>query len=101
MLVYGKDGYFGIFRSQDGNQVPADTGNALITLKREELRTKLTLDLKQEKDSYVLTMNGNTYYIPALENNELYFGFGLLGGVEVSKPGTGKVVWKGVAYSNG
>ena len=100
MLVYGKDGYFGIFRSQDGNQVPVDTGNALITLKREELRTKLTLDLKQEKDSYVLTMNGNTYYIPALENNELYFGFGLLGGVEVSQPGTGKVIWKGVAYSN-
>lgn len=100
MLVYGSNGYFGIFKSQDGNTAPVDVGNSLITVKREALRTKLTLDLKLEGDSYVLTMNGNTYYIPALENNELTFGFGLLGGLEVSEPGTGKVVWKGVSYSN-
>ncbi len=100
MLVYGKDGLFGIFTAKDGNQTPVDTGNALVTLKREELRTKLTLDLKQENNDFVLTVNGNTYYIPALEDSNLYFGFGLLGGVEVTTASNGKISWKGVAWSN-
>lgn len=72
MIVYGTDGYFGVFKSQNGSQVPADAGNSLVTLKREGMRTPLSMDIKLVNGAYILTVNGCTYTLGTNYTEGLY-----------------------------
>lgn len=101
MLVYGKGGHFEVFPTAGVNTAPvANTNTKLVSVEREALAGSLTLDLKLVDDSYVMTINGDTYTIPAkyadsnkaiIDPTNLYFAFGILGGTDKN---TGDAKWE-------
>ena len=101
MLVYGKSGHFEIFPTAGYNTAPmANAGTKLVSVERESLDGSITMDLKLEDDSYVITVNDATYTIPAVytdsskaivDTKNLYLAFGILGGTDTA---TGDAKWE-------
>lgn len=101
MLVYGKSGHFEIFPTAGYWTAPiANANTKLVSVEREALADSLTLDLKLVDDSYVMTINGDTYTIPAkytdagkaiIDPANLYLAFGILGGTDTN---TGDAKWE-------
>lgn len=109
MLVYGKGGHFEIFPTAGVNTAPVAHANTkFVSVEREALADSLTLDLKwvsgndndDKDDKFVLTINGDTYTIPAkytdsskaiIDPTNLYFAFGVLGGTDTN---TGDAKWE-------
>ncbi len=76
---YGQTGYM-ISYSRDGLFTVNTTGTEepLISIKRETLGNNFIMDLKQVDTDYIITVNGDTYTIPAMNTGaDLRFGFGV------------------------
>lgn len=101
MLVYGKSGHFEIFPTAGYWTAPiANANTKLVSVEREVLGDSLSMDLKLADDSYVITVNGDTYTIPTTDTDSskaildpanLYLAFGILGGTDTS---TGDAKWE-------
>lgn len=101
MLVYGKSGHFEIFPTAGVNTAPiAHANTKLVSVEREPLSGSVSMDLKLNGDSFVITVNGDTYTIPTtcqdsskklVNPTKLYLAFGVLGGTDTN---TGDAKWE-------
>lgn len=91
MMFYGKSGDFSIVAT---NSTEFYSNGTIISLKREALGSTLSIDMKLQDDNYVITVNGDTYMIPAVYSDEnkaivypkaLCLAFGIMDGGPVAE----------------
>lgn len=100
MLVYGSNGHLEIFPTKtndSGDAVPGAAGSEIVNIDREALSGKLAIDIQLVEGSYVITVNGDTYTIPAVnpygnadsgtqmsidKAKNIYFAFDMKGGID-------------------